>query len=131
MEVLTTDDLQLLTTRQFAHVAVNRPDDAPHVTVTWVDAADGHILVNTAAGRVKERLLRRDPRVSVTIHREGDGYRWLRVEGTVAEFVTGPEAERHIDTLKLRYQGSPWTYVPGQVRVLVKIRPDRILRRDE
>jgi PPOX class probable F420-dependent enzyme len=127
---LIPDDLELLRGKSFAHLAVNRPDGPPHVTVTWIDASDdGHVLVNTASGRVKDRYLERDPRVSVTVHEEGNGYRWLRVEGRVVERVLGPEADRHIDALNRRYHdGEPWVLVPGQQRVIYRIRPERIYR---
>jgi nitroimidazol reductase NimA-like FMN-containing flavoprotein (pyridoxamine 5'-phosphate oxidase superfamily) len=80
---------------------------------------------------VKERLLRRDPRVSVSVHDGADGYRWTRIEGTVVEFATGEEAERHIDVLSRKYHdGEPWTYQPDQMRVLLRVRPDRIYREE-
>jgi PPOX class probable F420-dependent enzyme len=128
---LEPDDLELLRGKQFAHLAVNRPDGPPHVSVVWIDASDdGHVLVNTAEGRAKDRLVRRDPRVSVTVHEEGNGYKWLRVEGVVVERVGEPEALAHIDAEKRRYRdGERWEPVPGQVRVMYRIRPDRILRR--
>jgi PPOX class probable F420-dependent enzyme len=130
VETLTRDDLDLLTGRNFAHVAVVRPDGSPHVSVVWIDAANGFVLVNSAVGRVKDRYLRTDPRVSVTVHDERDPYRWLRVDGSVVEFVTGDEAEQHIDALNQRYHdGEPWAYTAGQQRVLYRIRPDRVLRR--
>lgn len=130
MPALTDDDLELLTGKNFAHVAAIRPDGSPHVTVVWIDAADDRVLVNSAVGRVKDRYLRRDPRVSVSVHDETDPYRWLRVDGVVEDFVTGEEADRHIDALNRRYHdGEPWTYNPEQQRVIYRIRPDRILRR--
>jgi PPOX class probable F420-dependent enzyme len=130
MERLIDDDVELLTGKNFAHVAVIRPDGTPHVTVTWIDAADGYVLVNTAVGRVKDRYVRRDPRVSVTLLDQRDPYRWLRIDGIVEGFVTGPEAEAHIDTLNRRYHdGRAWTYNPEQERVIYRIRPQRILRR--
>jgi PPOX class probable F420-dependent enzyme len=129
-EQLTDEDVALLSGEHFAHLAVIRPDGTPHVTVTWIDAADGHVLVNTALGRVKDRYVRRDPRVSVTLHDEGDPYRWIRIDGVIDDFVTGEEAEQHIDALNRRYHhGEPWTYSPGQQRVIYRIRPLRILRR--
>ena len=130
MEKLTDDDLGLFRGKNFAHLAVIRPDGSPHVTVTWIDAADDRVLVNTAVGRVKDRYVRKDPRVSVTLHDETDPYRWIRVDGVVEEFVTGEEADRHIDELNRRYHdGESWTYTEGQQRVIYRIRPDRILRR--
>ena len=130
-EELTDFDYALLQGTNFAHVSVNRPDGPPHVTVVWIDARDGHVLVNTAVGRVKDRR-RRDPRLTISVHQEGEAYRWLRVEGTVAEFVTGEEADRHIDFLNRKYHdGEAWQSTPGQERVIYRIRPDRILRREE
>jgi PPOX class probable F420-dependent enzyme len=130
---LTDGDIGLLRGKNFAHVAVIRPDGSPHVTVMWVDASDdGRVLLNSAVGRVKDRYLRRDPRVSVTVHQEGDAYTWLRVDGSVEKFVTGDEAEGHIDALNRRYKdGDAWDYTPGQVRVMYRVRPDRILRRHD
>jgi PPOX class probable F420-dependent enzyme len=131
-EELSDFDYELLQGRNFAHVSVNRPDGPPHVTVVWIDAQEGHVLINTAAGRVKDRLVRSDPRVTVSVHQEGNAYRWLRVEGEVAEFVTEEEADRHIDFLNRKYHdGQAWEFVPGQQRVIYRIRPNRILRREE
>jgi hypothetical protein len=84
--------------------------------------------VNTAEGRTKDRNLRRDPRAAVTVVREGDWYRWISVTGTAVGRVVGPEADEHIDSLSRRYDREPWTPVQGQVRVLYRIRPDRIVR---
>lgn len=130
MPSLNNEDVELLTGKNFAHVAVIRSDGTPHVSVIWIDAADGFVLVNTASGRVKDRYVRKDPRVSVSLHDEQDPYRWLRVDGVVEEFVTGPEADAHIDMLNRRYHdGEAWTSTPGQERVIYRIAPGRILRR--
>ncbi len=130
MAIMNDDDVELLTGKNFAHLAVIRSDGTPHVSVIWIDAGDDSVLVNTAVGRVKDRCVRRDPRVSVSVHDERDPYRWMRVDGIVEEFVTGPEADAHIDMLNRRYHdGEPWTYTPGQERVIYRIRPQHILRR--
>ncbi len=130
MKSLNQEDVELLTGKNFAHFAAIRPDGTPHVTVTWIDAADGSVLVNTAVGRVKDQYVRRDPRVSVSLHDEQDPYRWLRIDGTVDEFVTGPEADAHIDMLNRRYHdGELWSSSQGQERVIYRISPTRILRR--
>ncbi len=124
---LTDSDLRLLTGGNFAVLVTLYEDGAPHATVTWVDAADGLVLVNTAEGRRKDRNLRRDPRAGVTVIGE-DFYRWESIQGTVLDRLTGPRAEAHIDTLSRRYDDEPWTPVPGQVRVLYRIEPRRIIR---
>jgi PPOX class probable F420-dependent enzyme len=124
---LTDWDLELLTGGNYAVLVTLYEDGAPHATVTWVDATDGNVLVNTAEGRRKDRNLRRDPRAAVTVFGE-DFYRWASIQGTVVDRVTGPEAKAHIDTLSHRYDGEPWTPVAGQVRVLYRIEPHRIIR---
>ena len=80
MEELGEGDRELLRGKNFAHIATIDPDGAPQVTVTWIDVdAPGHVLVNSAVGRRKDRNIRRDPRVTVSIHEQADPYRWLWV----------------------------------------------------
>jgi len=124
----TDEDLELLRGGNYAQLVTLNADGSPQITVLWVDADDEHVLVNTAEGRAKDRNLRRDPRAAVSVVRDGDWYRWISVTGSVASRVTGPEAESHIDALSRRYDGRPWSAVAGQVRVLYRIRPDRIIR---
>ena len=124
---LTDWDLALLTGGNYCVLVSLFEDGAPHATVTWVDAADDHVLVNTAEGRKKDRNLRRDPRAGVTVIGE-DFYRWVSIQGNVVDRVTGPQADAHIDALSRRYDGEAWTPVPGQVRVMYRIVPQRIIR---
>lgn len=124
---LTDADHELLTGTGYATLVTMNADGTPHATITWVDAADGHVLINTAAGRVKERNFRRDPRVAVLVTAPGDAYRWVSVTGTVVEIVA-EGADAHIDALSRRYDDEPWTPVEGQRRAIFKIRPDRVIR---
>jgi PPOX class probable F420-dependent enzyme len=124
--VLTPEDRALLRGDVYAWFITLDADGTPAASILWVDADDTRVLVNTAEGRRKERNASRDPRVTVAVER--DPYNWVSIEGVVDERVTGPEAESHIDTLSRRYDGEPWTPVEGQVRVLFKIRPVRIVR---
>jgi len=128
---LTPEDVELLRGGNFGQLVTLNADGSPQLTVLWVDADDEYVLVNTAEGRTKDENLRRDPRAAVSVVRDGDWYRWISITGTVAERETGPEAEAHIDALSRRYDGEPWSPVEGQVRVLYRIRPDRIIRYGE
>lgn len=128
MAALTTEDLELLRGGNYGQLVTLNADGSPQVTVLWVDADEGHVLVNTAEGRAKDRNLRRDPRAAVSVVKDGDWYWWLSVTGTVVERITGREADAHIDRLSRRYDNEPWQPVPGQVRVLYRIRPDRVIR---
>jgi PPOX class probable F420-dependent enzyme len=127
MAELTDADVGLLTGTGFATLVTVNEDGTPHATITWADAADGHVLVNTAAGRVKDRNLRRDPRAAVLVTAPGDAYRWISITGTVVE-ATEAGGAAHIDALSRRYDGKPWTPVEGQRRVIFRIRPDHVIR---
>ena len=125
---LTDRDRELLTGPNFATFVTLDADGMPHSTLIWVDAAGGSVLVNTAKGRVKDRNVRRDPRVSLLVIREGDAYDWISVSGTVVDIEEGDRAERHIDELAHRYDGHGYSFTPGQVREILTIRPERIIR---
>lgn len=125
---VTPDDLRYLTGTNFATLVTMNEDGSPHATVVWVDAAEGHVLVNTARGRVKDRNVRANPRVALAVMNAGDGFDWISVTGTVKDIEIGERAERHIDELSWRYDGHGYSYTPGQVREILKIRPDRVIR---
>lgn len=134
MAELNAFDLNLLQGMNFAHLVTLDERGAARSTVTWIDAdpASGRVLVNSAVGRVKDRDIRRDPHVSISVHEEGSGYRYVAIQGVVDGFVTGEEADRHIDVLNRKYHdGEPWTFKPGQARVIYRIRPERIVRYDD
>jgi len=128
MAELTASDLALLTGPNYATFVTMNPDGSPHATITWVDAADGQVLVNTAKGRIKHQNCVANPNVAITVMREGDAYDWISITGTVVAFGTGEHAERHIDELSHRYDGHGYSYTPGQVREILKIRPERVIR---
>jgi PPOX class probable F420-dependent enzyme len=129
MPELTDADRALLRSRAVAHLATINEDGTPHVAPLWIDADDeGFVLVNTAVGRVKDRNVRRDPRVAVSVTPADDPYSWLSINGTVVGFVDEPEALGHIGALADRYTGEGWTPVEGQRRVIYRILPERIVR---
>ncbi len=112
--------------RAFANLATLMPDGRPQVTPVWIDYDGSRVLVNTAKGRVKDRNMRRDPRVSLSISDPDDPYRYLEVRGQVSE-VTENGADAHIDKMAKKYLGKdkyPFRQ-PGEVRVLFKITPEK------
>src|SRR3954452_20411148 len=118
----------LLTTKQaFAHVATLNPDGSPQVTPVWVDFDGTHVLINTAKGRVKAKNLAREPRVAISIADPENPYRYLGIQGRVVEMTeTGGDA--HIDKMAKKYMGKdsyPFR-TPTEVRVIVKILPDKV-----
>jgi PPOX class probable F420-dependent enzyme len=118
--------LDLFKKKAFASLGTIMPDGYPQVTPVWVDYDGTHVLVNTAKGRVKDRNMKRDPRVSLAIIDPENPYHYLEVRGRVAE-ITEDGADQHIDKMAKKYLGQdkyPGRQ-PGEVRVLYKIVPEK------
>jgi PPOX class probable F420-dependent enzyme len=107
-----------------ATVTTLRQDGSPHNTIVWIDAEDGVVTFNTAIGRAKERHMRENPRVAVTVVDPDDAYKWISVSG-LAELTT-EGADDQIDRLAKKYLGQdtyPW-HDPEQRRITVRIGPE-------
>lgn len=90
---------------RFAAVATTDADGAPHQAVVWYRLLpDGRLLLN---GRLPRRWctnLLREPRVSIAIVDDENGYRWLGLAGVVEEVVEEVDrARRDIVDLAHRY----------------------------
>ncbi len=117
----------LLTKKAFAHLATIMPDGSPQVTPVWIDFDGGHVRVNSAKGRIKDKNMRRNGRVALAILDPDNPYRYLAVRGRVEE-ITETGADAHIDSLAKKYLGQdryPHRQ-PGEVRVIYRIRPERV-----
>jgi PPOX class probable F420-dependent enzyme len=118
--------LDLFQKKAFAHLATLMPDGQPQVTPVWCDFDGTHVRINSARGRVKDRNMRRDPRVTLTIQDPDNPYRYLEVRGRVVE-ISEDGADAHIDSLAQKYLGVD-TYPyrrPGETRVIYKIQAER------
>jgi PPOX class probable F420-dependent enzyme len=111
----------------FANLATLMPDGRPQVTPVWFDLDGSNIRINTAKGRVKDRNMRRNKNVALAISDPDNPYRHLAIQGEVVD-ITEQGADAHIDALAKKYLGKgkyPFRQ-PGEVRVIYKIRPDRV-----
>ena len=116
----------LFNKKAFAHLATLMPDGRPQVTPVWFDFDGTHIRVNSAKGRVKDKNMRRDPRVGLSILDPDNSYRYLEIRGRVVD-ISENGAVAHIDALAKMYMGLD-TYPlhqPGVQRVIYKIEPLR------
>ena len=124
MAQLTDEQARLLLEPNFATVGTLGPDGSPQLTIVWIDWDGANVLFNTAAGRAKPRNLERDPRVSVLVADRADGYRWVAILGRAE--LTADGAAEHIDKLARKYTGEGWEPKPGEQRLLVRVRPERV-----
>jgi PPOX class probable F420-dependent enzyme len=122
------DFLDLVTTKKaFANLATVNPNGSPQVTPVWFDFDGKYIRVNSARGRVKDKNMRRDPRVALSILDPDNPYRYLAIRGRVIK-ITEDGAVDHINALAKKYRGME-TYrgrSPGEVRVMYVIEPRRV-----
>jgi PPOX class probable F420-dependent enzyme len=117
----------LLKKPAFAHLATLMKDGSPQVTPVWCDYDGTHVRVNSAKERLKDKNMRRDKRVALSIQDPENPYRYMAIRGTV-EQITQDGADAHIDALAKKYLGKeryPFR-APGEVRVIYRIRPDRV-----
>jgi PPOX class probable F420-dependent enzyme len=108
-------------------VATLNADGSPQVTPVWIDFDGTNVLVNTAKGRVKAKNFAREPRVALSITDPDNAYRYLGIQGRVVEMTeTGGDA--HIDKMAKKYLGKDsYPYrAPGEVRIIVKIAPEKV-----
>jgi len=109
----------------FAHLSTLMPDGSPHASAVWIDTDGAMLIVNSAVGRLKDRNIRRDPRVAISVTDPDNPYRSLTIRGRVSK-VTNEGADKHIDQMAKKYMGVdeyPFRQ-PGEVRVLYYIEPE-------
>jgi PPOX class probable F420-dependent enzyme len=112
--------------KAFANLGTLNSDGSPQVTPVWVDYDGKHVRVNSARGRLKDRNIARDPRVSLSIQDPENPYRYLEIRGKVVE-ATEKGADDHINSLAKKYLGKdvyPFRQ-PGETRVIYKIEPHK------
>jgi len=109
-------------------LATVQADGQPQVTPVWGDYVDGHVRINTAAGRQKHTNLLERPQATVLVIDPDNGQRDIEIRGRVAE-ATEEGADEVIDKLAHDYLGVD-TYPfrnPAETRVTFLIEPLRVL----
>ena len=113
--------------RNFGTVATLMADGSPQASVVWVDTDGKNVIFNTAEGRFKPKHLRRDPRVAVVVCNTDMPYQQVMIRGKAIEF-THEGADEHINKLAKKYldlDEYPHRQ-PGEQRVIIKIKPERV-----
>jgi PPOX class probable F420-dependent enzyme len=125
---LTQEQKALFDEASFATVATINPDGQPQLSVVWVKTDGEDILFSTTIGRLKEKNLRRDPRVTILVNPPTNPYTYVEVRGTVE--ITEQGGRELIDELAGKYMGiDRYTFDDGtdNVRVVVRIKPTRVV----
>jgi PPOX class probable F420-dependent enzyme len=119
------DARRLLDRPNFAHVATILPDGGPQPTPVWYVRDGDEVLFSTVRGRSKERNLRRDPRIALSVHDQEQPYVYVQLRGTAT--ITADEGYALITGLGQRYLGMPYPWIrPGEERVVVRVTPHHV-----
>ena len=120
--------LPILTEKKaLAHLATLMPDGSPQVTPVWFFYKNGKFVVNTARGRIKDRNMKQNALVALSIVDPDNPYVHLAVRGKITR-ATEEGADASIDALAMKYLGKdkyPFRQ-PGEVRVIYEIEPTSI-----
>ena len=120
--------------KRFGVLATINKDGTPQLTTMWYLLEGDTIVMNTKVGRLKERNMRRDPRISVCFE---DEYYYITISGTV-EMIDDPEiAQRDIARLAIRYSGEEsgkrqaTNKFSKEQRVTLRLQCDHVFERSE
>jgi hypothetical protein len=111
--------------KAFANLALSLKDGTPHVTPLWFDYDGKYVVLNSARGRVKDRVMSRNSIVAMAIADPENPYRYIQIRGRVVE-ITEEGAREMIDHLSMKYTGGPYEGYKGEIRVTYKFVPQLI-----
>jgi PPOX class probable F420-dependent enzyme len=119
--------VQLFSANNLVFIATVMKDGSPQVSPVWANFEDGHVLINTAEGRIKHKNVLRDPRVAVSVVSKDNPLDMTTIRGVVTELIPDYDYS-HADKLTQQYLDRP--HYPfkrdDEKRVILKIKPDKV-----
>ncbi|QNE76453.1 TIGR03618 family F420-dependent PPOX class oxidoreductase [Streptomyces finlayi] len=113
-----------------AVLATVNADGGPQTSVVWITRDHDDILVSTAEGRRKDRNIRRDPRVSLTVYDPRDPLQYVEIRGTA---TVAPDPGRALAVrIAQEYEGpgagEEYLALPPEVvRIAIRIVPRHVV----
>jgi PPOX class probable F420-dependent enzyme len=113
---------------RLAVMATINADGSPHLTVMWYDLVDDIVVLNMMRGLVKERNLRRDPRLAICVE---DGPRYITLSGQAQIIDDRVVQEAEVVRMATRYRGprlgaQHWREIMDQDRLGIHVRVERL-----
>jgi PPOX class probable F420-dependent enzyme len=107
---------------------INR-DGSPQLTAMWYELVGDTVILNTTRGLVKERNLRRDPRMSICVV---DGQRFVTLSGRAEIIEDRAVQEAEVRSLATRYigprlGGRRWDVIKVHDRLSVHLHVERVI----
>ena len=119
--------IKLFQQKNIVFIATLMKNGAPQLSPVWANYDSGHILVNTAEGRIKHKNVLRDVRVAISVVSNDNPLDMTTIQGTVVEII--PDYNyTHADKLTQQYMGQK--HYPfkreNEKRIILKIKPNRV-----
>jgi PPOX class probable F420-dependent enzyme len=116
---------------RFCVMATINRDGSPQLTVMWYDLVDDVVILNMTRGLVKERNLRRDPRLAICVE---DGPRFVTLNGRAEIVEDRAIQEAEVNRLAVRYRGlrlaaTHWQTIAGSDRLGIHLRVESVIAR--
>lgn len=112
---------EFLDADRFATIATTDPDGGPRQAVIWYRLDGDEIILNSRVGRRWPSNLVRDPRISVAVSDQADGYRWVGLTGRVTVVDDQATAQADIAEMARRYHADE----PDEAERLIRDRFER------
>src|ERR1019366_7929125 len=93
---------EIITGKNYAHLAIPRQDGTVQTVIVWAHADDGNVTLNSSEGRTWPENLRKAGTATVTVMADGDPYEWVSVTGRLVE-DTHDGADEQINALAKKY----------------------------
>ncbi|MGI8309568.1 PPOX class F420-dependent oxidoreductase [Saccharopolyspora hattusasensis] len=129
MSAIPQDRQDILNKRAFGHVATIGPHGEPQSSPVWIDWDGQYLKFSQTKTRQKYRNLKREPRISVSVHDPDEPYRYVEVRGKVTKIEDDP-GNAFLNKMAKKYLDEneyPWPQ-PGEERVVVYVEPEHSTR---
>lgn len=95
-------------TTAIAHLSTLMRDGSPHSVPLWVGVEGDRLAIFTEVDTLKDRNLRRDPRVAISVTGADNPYSMAFIRGVAVERIDGDEALPVVDRIARLYTGEPY-----------------------
>ncbi|HEX3327204.1 MAG TPA: PPOX class F420-dependent oxidoreductase [Actinomycetota bacterium] len=127
IESLPDEYAAILHKNAYAHIATVAADGSPQSNPVWFEWDGSRLLFSTIKSRAKYKNLKARPAVAVSILDPDEPYLCLELRG-VAEIDEDPvRGKAFINKMSHKYTGEDFGDRPREERVIVAVRPHRML----
>ena len=124
---LAEEFTSILYKNAYAQIATVAADGSPQSNPVWFEWDGTSLLFSTIKARAKYKNLKARPAVAASILDPDDPYLCVELRG-VAEIDEDPDnGKAFINRMARKYTGQDFESRPGEERVVVSIRPRRLL----